>query len=441
MVYKLNDAFYKTKKVETSAELYYICELAKYLHSMNNLGHVLSLDGVTIDLNLRNSMFFDYFRKMCSDGLIVDVAISNKILEVKPYDFFDFNKIFTQTLSTNPTSQCAPKYTQQTNDVWLWTAKGNAVEDEVRNNSLFYGVKMPQGLVSMIAMVAVRRCLTGNAPSTFIMRLNETYLSFNLSISLIDILMKRTNALASWFQLKIDNSKSENIRKQIAQCTYEAWIWNLRDLGECSTDGYDLDVKYDKLKKDFQVGDVVFVYERDKTVDQTTKLMKKIKDCSLGVITEIRGKKQDGTVRVKKINKVNTKAFDEYQYENLSYKAKQVCGSLETFSKCNETVEGYDLYNCGIENYVNDTDTYFIKNLLNLKDSLDLVVKEDGEYKSRSFGVVESAYWLLKENNVEFNEERYKNLYYKNRATGECRTPAYDQFQAGVSFVDLMTVD
>ena len=74
-----SNSLYSTSKVSLGSELFYICELGKYL---NQNGHQLSLLGVSLVPELRNSRFWEYLRLAVDRGWLTDVDVPNVDLAV-----------------------------------------------------------------------------------------------------------------------------------------------------------------------------------------------------------------------------------------------------------------------------------------------------------------------------------------------------------------------
>lgn len=72
--------FYPCSDVKDACELYYICELGKYLHF--NYNEQLSIDGVVLHEVLASSILFDYFRLAIDEGWVTQANWGYSSLEV-----------------------------------------------------------------------------------------------------------------------------------------------------------------------------------------------------------------------------------------------------------------------------------------------------------------------------------------------------------------------
>ena len=61
---------YPCSKVELGSELFYLCELGKYLQCK---GHVLSLDGLVFNPVLTKSKYWNYLQVAYTNGWVVDM--------------------------------------------------------------------------------------------------------------------------------------------------------------------------------------------------------------------------------------------------------------------------------------------------------------------------------------------------------------------------------
>ena len=165
--------FFACSKVSYACELYYICNLGKYLYY--NYNEQLSLDGVILTDTLKKSNIWEYFRVALDSGWVCDTSIPKEDYEitlVNPLDtsveisnrFYttDYVKFdvddkrkraeFTDyNLRTPLKTQIS--FNTQNDAVWIWDLKGKDGENFAVNNSALNDSLICYNFVSLIAML------------------------------------------------------------------------------------------------------------------------------------------------------------------------------------------------------------------------------------------------------------------------------------------------
>ena len=146
--------FYACSSISQACELYYVCELGKYLYL--NYGETLSLDGVLFKSHLKRSQLWDMFRIAVANGWVIntgvnedDVSISIQnpidyetktlanvqiVLDEVPFDREDYEKRRNDVIYNLMTPvKMQVSFKERTGDYWLWTLDGEDDKNFCRN--------------------------------------------------------------------------------------------------------------------------------------------------------------------------------------------------------------------------------------------------------------------------------------------------------------------
>lgn len=420
---------YPASEIKLGSELYYVCELGKYLTTH---GYQLSLDGVSMHRVLRNSRFCGYLGVAIYNGWVTDVncnssdACSLDISAQMPDLSGVVNRMYTEEPVVYSSEDAekrqdefydivTPKKYQVTfsvrrDDMWVWT-KGTSMEVELMHTSSFGGTNyVSQCFVSMIAYVAAVRFVTGS-PKQFKLVLDNSFLINEHAISDVILLEERTNAL-DWFisEYNVDEARLNNLG-------YEAWLYRGREFGFVQRT-YSPKEKVDNFKRlGFEVGDIVGLYER--RITQKGNAVKSISDFHFAIIKGI----DRGGVSLRVVRSSKTKYGYKREFEALSTEVKAMYdGRYTNFSNFKSASKYYSFNDLGVE-YMLDSEQYFIAPLQG-DDFIDIEVTNGKENAVVHLNEVDYIYWILKDYNVEFNEDKFLKRYFKKRS------PIYWEFMA-----------
>ena len=429
--------FYSCAEVSLSSELYYICELGKYL--THNFGKALSIDGVVLNSVLKKSLFWDYFRVAVNKGWVVDTGLPSYetditiqypvdyatadfknflfILDECGYDAVDSAKRSSSLeynyVTPKPTQVC---FTNCTDDGWFWSIKGTCAKDEMINSSSLNSGCASQAWISMIAMVAVNRLMTG-VPNKLGIEFPYVIVKNQLALSSFLLLVDETNAFTGWVIFSFEDNVSDDMQRQVG---YEAWWYKGKEQGFLDR-WYSPKEKLAYLKNNLgvDVGDVVIYYER--SYSTAYNYIKSIKSCHLAIVRAI----TNTNITLEVINTVKTKYGAELTFKNQTMAVKEMyCGS-KRYLDWNSSNQTIDLTDIGIR-YLMHTEGSFITTLNDADDIVELDIKDDNErtgcYALHQNDVI---YWLLKDYGIDFNEEKFLSTYFKDRET------AYGVFMSG----------
>lgn len=409
--------FYPCSHVELGSEVYYLCEIGRYLKSIGKGG--LSVNGVVFDDCLRKSVYWDYFRYASENGYLTDLGELRSQLTISEYEFenFDLSAYFTTDLSKEDVAELFDEATQE-RFKWTSSAKNSVVSQ--KNNLLIVGTYRNQAILSLIALVAVTRVLTGY-PKELTVDLTDSFTYLQMSTADIILLRDKTEALQSWVTVTVDNE---------LQNTYQAWVFEQREKGYMNSFCPLEDKKRYMNELGFTANDIVFLYERTSTKQDDT--VRKVESCKIAKIVSVDG---DG-VTFDIINTVVTKLTAQKKYESYPYSVKQMYKD-KSYLKYYTTKRKIPWLSLGVDNrmYMED---YFISDL-NKDDYQDLWVERtiDGvrEECQLRLDVLNAVYWILKDREVSFNEEKFLDTYFKDKL------PLYTQYMYGKNpdeFVDVI---
>lgn len=438
--------FYSCSEIGSSSELCYVCELGKYLYY--NFGRVLSLDGVLLDVKLKKSHYWQFFRLAVDLGWVIDTGLPAYEIEVTPQSPMNYttDKLRNFYFTTEPCYYDAvdctkrienarynfetPKPVQvcftERSENWYWTIKGTGNNDEIINTASLNTACASQAWLSMIAMVAVERLMTGFPKK---LGIEFPYISARNQLALSDflILMDNSSALLGWVIFSFEYTVSDAMKRQVG---YETWWYQGEQQGYVDR-WYSPKEKYLHMKNDLgmDVGDVVILYERDYCT--ASNYIKSIASCHFAIIREISKR----SVTFEEINTVRTRWGSELAFRNKTMAVKEMYKGSKSYKEWNSSRKTYDFNDLGIEYYM-QSELYFIVPLTSADDIVELDVQDNnGRTGCYALSQNDVIYWLLKDYNIEFNEDKFLETYFGGRDT------AYNVFMSGRELPEEWKVD
>lgn len=382
--------FYPASTVETGTELYYICNLGKYL---SKKGDTLSLEGVFFAKELQSSMYWDFFRFSYEANYFEDVNIEESLV-TEDIDNLELKNIYMLDLSDPDISPSFLKNSETRN--WKWTLNGVNPGDSIKHNKTINNNLKTQAFVALVAYVAVERHYDPML-ETFELELSEVIYSTQGAIVDLIVLKTRTDAV-QWLEISMDQDVFNEL-------TFDAWYHENHDLGRIQ--GYvSPKEKLDKVKNvfNFKVGDPVFLYERN--TKKSSDLVKKIQSCDIAIIRGINAT----SVSLEVIKTKSTTLGDIKRYESYSREVKSMF-SMESYKKFVRRVETIKWAEMGIDYILYDED-YFISDI-DKDDNVDMWVTNGEREDLVELNSVDGVFWILKDRNIEFNEGEFISRYYK----------------------------
>lgn len=438
--------FYSCSKVELACELYYICELGKYLKYYYN--DSLSIDGVIISSDVLKSDIWDFFRLSVSEGWVVETGIARERLEVtiqNPLrEDLTLVKNVLYTLDEVPFSRresnmrrsdlsyayrtpekLQVSFAEMSSERWIWTYAGEDGRNSIVNNKAFGHNLAHQCWVSLVAFVAVRRLKTGEPRLLGLKFSQNTIKICQSALGYLDLLNEGTNCLYGWCFYTKDDSISKQDKLQLG---YMAWYLKGKDLGLLSR-WYSAEEKLRYLKKlDIRIGDIVAVYERVRS--QKKNYIKSISSCRVGKVRYI----TKTGIGLELFNTVKTKFQAMEDFKNKSIAVKMMYMNTDSFAKFNSSETNYDINDVGVE-YMMFNEKFFLVPLTGCDDEVVLRVTDGVRKDTLCLPQNEAIYWILKDYGVEFNEEHFLKVCFPDSV------PAFTRYMDGGMLEDSYYVN
>lgn len=409
--------FYPCSEVNLACELYYICELGKY--SYLKYGQMLSLDGVILDKSLKKCPYiWQYFRFavksawVCNVGRLGEGFFPNKdypiiydddnvanyfiVGDVVPYDREDSERRKADNIYNFST----PLKTRATigivnDEVWEFSIGGFCSDDFTSNNKLFNGRHGDQAWVSMAAMVAVERQFK-KSPSIFNVKIDNRCTMSMTALSYLFLLADSTLCFKDWLNIEI-NGVGEPDQLQLG---YISWYIVGRDRGMCDRE-YSGVEKFNYLKKlNIRPGDIVLYYERNK--GHRLDCIKEIKCCHFAKILSVTSME----VALELINTTSPYFNGKKTFENHSTSSKALYMGVYPYETFNTTKITRQMSDVGVE-YMLYKELGVIVPLGEASDVKSIYVTDGKKVDILKVPQNDFVYWMLKDYNYEFNEDRF----------------------------------
>lgn len=423
--------FYPCTKVELAGELCYICELGKYLKEY--YGDKLSLNGVQLSSVLRKSAYWDYLRIALMEGWVTDTGLTEDDYEDSPANKIEWgteelkNVLYTTSSirfdrdeatkrSLDPEYNLrVPKrtqlvFTRMSMDAYEFSICGKTRTDKDINNKALNDVCAKQLWLSLIAFVAVNRLKT-NIPSALMISFDSTVVSSTGSLSYVLSLDDETSALHGWCYYMFDNTVRKADKLHLG---YLAWYTKGEDMGYLRR-YYVPKEKIRHMKElGISVGDPVLFYKRAKK--QTKNRVKEIEGANVAIIRGM----TPTTITVDLINTTKLKSQGKLDFDNNSTSIKSMY--IEpSYMKLNVTTRTFSWQDIGIEYMMYDELCFLLP--LNEADDIKTQFVDNGvETAILNLPQNDFIYWLLKDYDVEFNEDKFLSTYFDGFQT------LYNQF-------------
>lgn len=414
--------FYPCSKVTSAIELYYIAELGKYLKYKHD--EALSLDGVIISNDVNKSKFFDYFRMACDEGWVIDTGLDKYILEINAQQpllhsqdtilnalmteedvVFD-SKEFTKRQESIDWSYRNPikkqiSFARKEDKLWYWNMDGKDGKHFHDNKTNVAAFHADMALVSLVAMVAVERLMNG-VPSYFVISFSQEHCNTSMALSLFNALEEISSCFSGWVMTVYDDLVTEEARNNLS---YQSWYVIGREKGMLSR-WYSPKEKYDYLHKlDIKVGDIVCLYERKQA--QKNNSIKSVANCQMAIV---RGMSTDG-ISLDVINTIKPFYQGKTDFEDNTVAVKSLYGSNLPYKDINISKQYKSWIDCGVE-YMMQNEIFFLTTI----DGEDYQVRTIAKDTVVTMSAQDLVYYILKDYNVDFNEQRFLDKYFKNDA-------------------------
>lgn len=419
---------YSTSNVTLGSELYYICELGKYF---KQCGYQLSINGIVLDPVLKKSRFWNYLKIASYNEWVVDIDCLASEMDISGLKAFQLktvvNRIYTETPVTRTEEEIAKRRDDEfydmitptayqvvfepiSDDTLTWTM-GAKQHDTLLHSQAFSGNYGSQCFVSLAAYAAVRRFMTHEF-NKFKLIFNEIYLSLQHSVSDIILLEERTNAF-DWLETVYDTNS-----ERLINLGYEAWLYRGRELGFDYRD-YSPKEKLSNVKRlGFAEGDVIGLYARK--TSQKGNLVKSLTDFHFAIVRKI----SSASIKLEVVLSRKTKYGYYRDFEELSQEVKSMyLGRNATDKDFRSKIVEIAWNDLGVEYMMSDEGEFITQ--LQGDDFSDLLVSVGDEERLLSLCEFDYIYWILKDYDVDFAEEKFLRKYFPNSE------PAYFKVMGG----------
>lgn len=414
--------FYPCTKVKYTAELQYICELGKYLKMDYN--ECLSLDGVEFSANLKETSMWAYLKLGIYSGWLVNTTerdakfgINDCILADKIINTY----IKTDGVAVNQTAEelnkrhydleyrvmnplhKAVSLSYESSEKWVFNMKGKDDRNEVLNTNALVINGAKYIWTSFVARVAVERMMV-KAPKQLVIELDYNLVHRDETLSYILTLYNETKCFDNWVILDTSGVSE----KRLYQLEYLAWVDKLEELGYGDKE-YTITQKMEYMVElDVIVGDVVLLYTRGKKRGNASG--RNIESCTMAVIRGI----SNNSITFDVIYNYKTMAQGKFDMMDLAtgiramYRGVDGHFKYETANIRRKTIALTDL---GVHYMVSSYEDQFF---VTLDEPEDYIEMHTDMKTSKVFTQNELLYWILKDYNIEFQEDRFISKFLRN---------------------------
>ena len=439
---------YECNKIDLACELYYVCELGKYLYY--NYNKRLSLKGVELSPILRKSDIWVYLSVAQANGWVVDIKTVGfdlkdinalTLKEWKHYALVLKNVLYTTDMVgydkednlnrrrkdewqidgismnrfrydlTVPRTMQVCFSNVSTHNRLIFALDGkysNKGNDIVVNNASINGFLPQFSWLSLIAYVAVMRLMEYNKELlslSLYLYFNNTLTLNEMSLAYFLILNEKSNCFAGW----VYHIMEPNIpQRTISHLGYVAWYKEGLDKGYLATrDWYDSSTKIKLMKKlGIGVNDVVLFFERKEL--QKKNHIKEIIDMKVAIVERI----TEQSLYLNIISTTNLRYHSEREYLALPDEIKQLY-SVPPYTDIKQQSKRFDWIDMGVQ-YAMVDETYFILPLNECEGVKKQWVSNEFETLPIILSQNDFIYWLFEDYNVPYNKEHFLAKYFKD---------------------------
>ena len=428
--------FYPCSEVSLACELYYICELGKYLKFKHE--DCINLDGVILNSQLKKSVIWDYFRMAVDEGWVTNTGVDARELAITtqaPLSWVNKQDICNFLFSTDAVPFNHEEFRQRSAnydfdirtplasqvsfevcnaEYWMWSMNGEGNSHFLENNKSLNHTRADQAWLSLIAMVAVERLKTGK-PDRLVLEISSNVILNVMAMSYIMILTEKTLAFTGWCYYHLNDTISNDTQLQLG---YSAWYAIGRDIGLLDR-WYSGKEKLAYMQKlDLQVGDLVMIFDREKS--QRQNYIKSIAGCHLAKILHL----SERSVELELINTVKPYFQGKEDFDNHTIVVKKMFQNNPPYLKLSSSVKRYDLADIGVGYLLHNERSFILP--LEECDDIKVTRVSDGTRKDTLvLNQNDLIYWILKDYDFEFNEDRFLARYFSDSE------PAYTRYMRG----------
>jgi hypothetical protein len=379
------------KEITTGSELLLAYELGKYAKEM--LGKELSLSGVNISKDLLSGEHFSF---VVNNGL--DVGFEPDRTELADYSR-NAQYFFTKKAD-------GVDLRKETKNEVVYSFEHNTEANHTRNNR-------SAAYVSLVAYLMVNSKHDGAQMPKLIID-HETYTHQNLEYVDLFILKNHGNEILKDL-VEIKYSQLNEV-----QPDWEAFVMYHRQKGLMDRE-YSITEKFNHVKENFEVKDVVLYYERVKPTSSGT--IKKLTACYPAVIREI----NENSIKLSYYPIIQTRltrhmelAEIDQNFEDEERESIYTKDDYERFDIRNETIQ---LAEIGVDTCTWIEQSFFIKPI-DFDGSEQTFKTKDGVV-TVWLSTLDAIYAVFEDRGInDYNKEKFLRTYFQPSN----RQPVYDQY-------------
>lgn len=383
------------KKIETGSELLLAYELDKYAKVM--LGKRLSLSGIEIAAELQSREHFSF---VVTEGLDVGFIPSLKTLA----DLTKYPRLFFNG------SVEGVEFRSRSDSEYVYAF------DDKSSNQVLHGENRSAAYVSLVAYLLVKSKRDGTPiPKLIIDHENYNHQEQEYD-DLFVLILYGNQILKDIVELKYQYEKNDKHR---IQPEWEAFVAFHRQRGFMNRE-YTTTEKFEYLKENFEVHDVVLLYQLKK--GPMSKTIYKVDSCYPAVIRYF----DEHTIRLQYFPVVRTRLTHRMILDEVARSFEENQNSIYTFDDYNnfkDQVVTYSLTECGIEKY-SFTELALIINVFDYDGSYQYFQTDNGIEKIW-LQTPDTIFAVFEDRQVkEYNKEKFLQNYFYSRN----KKPIYDRY-------------
>ena len=399
--------FYYCARVESYAELQYIVEVGKQLYYRNMYG--ISINGISISTQLQQSAYWKHFQVACKEGWVTDYngEIPNYPIYIDEVQNILMHDV-SESLGVVPKGGNTPitipvELEKKSKHNWCW----DSIDDNGEEiNEIMTQKKGSLYWLSFVAFMTVYRYIHNRIPARVEINVRKNVIATPYLLADLLNLLKETDCV-KWVDLVYEDESITELEK--LEQDYLAWLHKGKVLGIVGKD-YTVTEKRNQLHfLNIVKNDVVYLYTRQKSAQ------KRPTQYVTGFYPIIIDEINDEGITFWKINNRRTKAQAIVEYREYNDEVKEVYGRNKQL-ECSVLKDKVTWQNVGIEYYMNK-ETNFITPCYD-EDVVKTIINNDkGELLEITMQATNLLYWILKEYNILFNEDRFLQRYFKHQHT------------------------
>ena len=445
---KVSD-IYECEKIDLACELYYICELGKYLYY--NYNKPLSLKGVLLCNVLTKSDIWVYFCIAQQSGWIVNASVPSEwLVDLDSFTTKDWKHYSLVLKNVLYTTEKVPfnkedNHNRRRKDEWVIDGKlyskfsydlltpqvlqicfsnvsshnrlvfaldgkySNKGQDNTINGLSINGALPQFSWLSLIAYVAIKKFMeykTELLPLSLYLYFNNTLTLNEMSLSYFLILYDKSNCFKGWVFYTMDETVPQNTVNHLG---YVAWYKEGLDKGLLSAnEWYDHKTKLAAMQQlDIELNDVVLLFERKEL--QKMNHIKEIIDMNIAIVEKV----TKHHIYLNVITTKNLKHEAMLDFNKLDQNIQKMY-TKPPYVELKHHIKKFEWFELGVK-YAMVDERYFILPLEECWGYKEQHVTNGYETLLVTLDQEDFIYWLLEDYGVVYNKVHFLEKYFKDR--------------------------